>query len=34
MDKFFMVMGITFLNIATLFAMTLTQVARESNFTT
>jgi hypothetical protein len=35
MDKFSMAMGITtFLNIATLFAMTLTQVARESKSTT
>jgi hypothetical protein len=34
MDKFFMAMGITFLNRATLFAMTLAQVVRESNSTT
>ncbi len=34
MDKFSIAMGITLLNIATLFAMTLVQVARESKSTT
>jgi hypothetical protein len=34
MDKFSMAMGITFLNRASLSAMTLTQVARESKSTT
>jgi hypothetical protein len=34
MYKFFMAMGITFLNRAALFAMTLAQVAEESKSTT
>jgi hypothetical protein len=34
MDKFSMAMGITLLNKTTLFAMTLTQVAKESKSTT
>jgi hypothetical protein len=34
MDKFSMAMGITLLNRAALFAMTLAQVARESKSTT
>jgi hypothetical protein len=34
MDKFSMAMGITFLNRKTLFAITLTQVARDSKSTT
>jgi hypothetical protein len=34
MEKFFMAMGITFLNKAALFTMTLAQVARESKSTT
>jgi hypothetical protein len=34
MDKFFMAMGITFLNRAALFAMTLAQVDGESKSTT
>jgi hypothetical protein len=34
MDKFSMAMGITLLNKATFFAMTLAQVARESKSTT
>jgi hypothetical protein len=34
MDKFSMAMGITILNRAALYAMTLTQVARESKSTT
>jgi hypothetical protein len=34
MDKFSMAMGITFLNKAILFAMTLAQVAKESKSTT
>jgi hypothetical protein len=34
MDKFSMAMGIILLNIVTFFAMTLTQVAKESKSTT
>jgi len=34
MDRFSMAMGITFLNRATLFAMTLAQMAGESKSTT
>jgi hypothetical protein len=34
MDKFSMAMGITFLNKATFYAMTLAQVAGESKSTT
>jgi hypothetical protein len=34
MDKFYMAMGITFLNRVAMFAMTLAQVAGESKSTT